>query len=130
MDISFFFKQKTAYEMRMSDCSSDVCSSDRAVQDRAPDIFRAVAVIGTRHALEHTGLALDIGSHGIGLGDAERDLAGGERLDHGSRQFGEPNALLDEPGGDTESLGENPRGPPAYDNVFDTNPIRDRESVG
>src|SRR3546814_8113163 len=24
----FFFKQKTAYEMRISDCSSDVCSSD------------------------------------------------------------------------------------------------------
>src|SRR3546814_10172671 len=23
-----FFKQKTAYEMRISDCSSDVCSSD------------------------------------------------------------------------------------------------------
>src|SRR3546814_14390824 len=28
MFISFFFKQKTAYEMRISDWSSDVCSSD------------------------------------------------------------------------------------------------------
>src|SRR3546814_10809535 len=27
----FFFKQKTAYEMRISDWSSDVCSSDLAV---------------------------------------------------------------------------------------------------
>src|SRR3546814_3987631 len=27
-DLSFFFKQKTAYEMRISDWSSDVCSSD------------------------------------------------------------------------------------------------------
>src|SRR3546814_5943586 len=26
--VIFFFKQKTAYEMRMSDWSSDVCSSD------------------------------------------------------------------------------------------------------
>src|SRR3546814_4796897 len=26
--LSFFFKQKTAYEMRSSDWSSDVCSSD------------------------------------------------------------------------------------------------------
>src|SRR3546814_1098406 len=26
--VSFFFKQKTAYEMRISDWSSDVCSSD------------------------------------------------------------------------------------------------------
>src|SRR3546814_16478412 len=29
----FFFKQKTAYEMRISDWSSDVCSSD--LRDRA-----------------------------------------------------------------------------------------------
>src|SRR3546814_8486554 len=29
----FFFKQKTAYEMRISDCSSDVCSSD--LRDRS-----------------------------------------------------------------------------------------------
>src|SRR3546814_8274594 len=27
-DFVFFFKQKTAYEMRISDWSSDVCSSD------------------------------------------------------------------------------------------------------
>src|SRR3546814_3866383 len=30
--IVFFFKQKTAYEMRISDWSSDVCSSDLARQ--------------------------------------------------------------------------------------------------
>src|SRR3546814_4413231 len=29
----FFFKQKTAYEMRISDWSSDVCSSDLFVAD-------------------------------------------------------------------------------------------------
>src|SRR3546814_1789416 len=28
----FFFKQKTAYEMRISDWSSDVCSSDLCVE--------------------------------------------------------------------------------------------------
>src|SRR3546814_12175214 len=28
MGVCFFFKQKTAYEMRISDWSSDVCSSD------------------------------------------------------------------------------------------------------
>src|SRR3546814_20542665 len=36
MFLFFFFKQKTAYEMRISDWSSDVCSSDlgmRAVKD-------------------------------------------------------------------------------------------------
>src|SRR3546814_6642949 len=31
----FFFKQKTAYEMRISDWSSDVCSSDLLDPDRA-----------------------------------------------------------------------------------------------
>src|SRR3546814_8154271 len=31
----FFFKQKTAYEMRISDWSSDVCSSDLEVRDVA-----------------------------------------------------------------------------------------------
>src|SRR3546814_7497959 len=30
----FFFKQKTAYEMRISDWSSDVCSSDLEQRDR------------------------------------------------------------------------------------------------
>src|SRR3546814_13586865 len=30
----FFFKQKTAYELRISDWSSDVCSSDLAYQQR------------------------------------------------------------------------------------------------
>src|SRR3546814_3265140 len=33
----FFFKQKTAYEMRISDWSSDVCSSDLLVQGQ---VFR------------------------------------------------------------------------------------------
>src|SRR3546814_12969293 len=32
--VFFFFKQKTAYEMRISDWSSDVCSSDLAAQRR------------------------------------------------------------------------------------------------
>src|SRR3546814_19260398 len=31
----FFFKQKTAYEMRISDWSSDVCSSDLLAGERA-----------------------------------------------------------------------------------------------
>src|SRR3546814_2785175 len=43
----FFFKQKTAYEMRISDWSSDVCSSD----------LRAMAVAVIRHRrLMHVGL--------------------------------------------------------------------------
>src|SRR3546814_8053306 len=32
----FFFKQKTAYEMRISDWSSDVCAGDEGGDDRFP----------------------------------------------------------------------------------------------
>src|SRR3546814_2906824 len=41
----FFFKQKTAYEMRISDWSSDVCSSDLicAVRARSPSSRGAVS---------------------------------------------------------------------------------------
>src|SRR3546814_20047320 len=41
----FFFKQKTAYEMRISDWSSDVCSSDlaSAATARSPGLFQQVA---------------------------------------------------------------------------------------
>src|SRR3546814_2181402 len=42
----FFFKQKTAYEMRISDWSSDVCSSDLVLA------HTAVFVIGTDHPSE------------------------------------------------------------------------------
>src|SRR3546814_20394048 len=41
----FFFKQKTAYEMRISDWSSDVCSSDLALR-------RPAQLIGLRHRAE------------------------------------------------------------------------------
>src|SRR3546814_8454332 len=37
--IFFFFKQKTAYEMRISDWSSDVCSSDLRQGSFAADIL-------------------------------------------------------------------------------------------
>src|SRR3546814_2093218 len=36
----FFFKQKTAYEMRISDWSSDVCSSDLTVAAGAEALAR------------------------------------------------------------------------------------------
>src|SRR3546814_9414874 len=50
----FFFKQKTAYEMRISDWSSDVCSSDLRLVDRPVigidrfGIFGAVAILELR----------------------------------------------------------------------------------
>src|SRR3546814_19884296 len=44
----FFFKQKTAYEMRISDWSSDVCSSDLR-----PDLAPAVAFGAVAHRAVH-----------------------------------------------------------------------------
>src|SRR3546814_9141917 len=48
--VLFFFKQKTAYEMRISDWSSDVCSSDlreaHAVVERAA--VTVIAAVGNR----------------------------------------------------------------------------------
>src|SRR3546814_3385359 len=35
-NLFFFFEQKTAYEMRISDWSSDVCSSDLSALSRSP----------------------------------------------------------------------------------------------
>src|SRR3546814_1941369 len=43
--IVFFFKQKTAYEMRISDWSSDVCSSDLP----AVQVVAKEAAVGDRH---------------------------------------------------------------------------------
>src|SRR3546814_18713356 len=47
--IFFFFKQKTAYEMRISDWSSDVCSSDlwaRLAAFGIPARMRGIPAIG------------------------------------------------------------------------------------
>src|SRR3546814_17931677 len=45
----FFFKQKTAYEMRISDWSSDVCSSDLlAVILRLPRVFLGIGRLAQR----------------------------------------------------------------------------------
>src|SRR3546814_10697776 len=47
-NLFFFFKQKTAYEMRISDWSSDVCSSDLVEQLPEPADVPDRAVV--RHA--------------------------------------------------------------------------------
>src|SRR3546814_19964293 len=75
----FFFKQKTAYEMRISDWSSDVCSSDLPVPHllrlrRALDIGEIIAV----EDLEGLIAALErrdrIGADDLAAGIVEIDL--------------------------------------------------------
>src|SRR3546814_16473687 len=72
----FFLKQKTAYEMRISDWSSDVCSSDLRRQPA-----REVDVDSLGHAASDLRLSLAGGqkTHVIGIGD----IAGFE--EHGWR---------------------------------------------
>src|SRR3546814_7070216 len=48
--VIFFFKQKTAYEMRISDWSSDVCSSD------LPDLARRFMITMLRITRANVGL--------------------------------------------------------------------------
>src|SRR3546814_4885999 len=80
-----FFKQKTAYEMRISDWSSDVCSSDlaepvigenRAIgrQLVAPGIVLAVGAAARRIFPFCLGRQRLSGPFGIGLGIAMRDM--------------------------------------------------------
>src|SRR3546814_6220263 len=62
--IFFFFKQKTAYEMRISDWSSDVCSSD-LLFERGIDLAPARRLLerrGRARAVAHVG---DGDLHGI-----------------------------------------------------------------
>src|SRR3546814_10440980 len=74
----FFFKQKTAYEMRISDWSSDVCSSDLiakmiSMTGRSPMIFResqmAELIVITREGNE---LVLEAGD-GLSVMEVVRD---------------------------------------------------------
>src|SRR3546814_3599570 len=63
----FFFKQKTAYEMRISDWSSDVCSSDLAVGRDADDFdgrSRKGDLAGGFESVD--GFHVDIHEHDVG----------------------------------------------------------------
>src|SRR3546814_2582526 len=75
----FFFKQKTAYEMRISDWSSDVCSSDL---DRAEHRILAHRGIETIDQFGDEGL---VDAHGQRLGAPL--LAGGDRVGVGLDRF-------------------------------------------
>src|SRR3546814_8507888 len=47
-NLFFFFKQKTVYEMRISDWSSDVCSSDLFWSSRTVKSTRFITALATR----------------------------------------------------------------------------------
>src|SRR3546814_20525823 len=89
--LCFFFKQKTAYEVRISDWSSDVCSSDL---HRLPAGYRALW-FGERHldgilVIEHAQLtghiALAVAHLGAALELACGRRAGNPRWRRGAQQ--------------------------------------------
>src|SRR3546814_14943670 len=55
MLIIFLFKQETAYEMRISDWSSDVCSSDLVLRRRRRDELAFRAQLVRVHGVAHVG---------------------------------------------------------------------------
>src|SRR3546814_10207430 len=82
---SFLFKHKTAYEMRISDWSSDVCSSD--LQSQRVQIARSVRVRdpfgrprGARRETQATGRGLvETAPGGIVARRGDRGLERGDR---------------------------------------------------
>src|SRR3546814_1418550 len=61
IDGFFFFKQKTAYEMRISDWSSDVCSSDLGDENSAQDVGAFNAAVASLQ--EATGACVVVVHH-------------------------------------------------------------------
>src|SRR3546814_16375476 len=81
----FFFKQKTAYEMRISDWSSDMCSSDLLRLDRPlHDSFAELLDLGGLHFLRrlvtdesgHLGCVLDQVPDRLGHLHFDEDVTG------------------------------------------------------
>src|SRR3546814_3210492 len=70
----FFFKQKTAYEMRISDWSSDVCSSD--LRRRTTEAVMAIPLTGRRlNVGSDTALPLHAGVQLVALGVRQGGVA-------------------------------------------------------
>src|SRR3546814_10823998 len=90
-----FCKQKTGYELRISDWSSDVCSSDlrrsddrNAVRDRREAVVRQLddEFAGLR-GLRNGGVERLLAVFGVELEEVGRGLDGGIALQRGGRVF-------------------------------------------
>src|SRR3546814_1822990 len=77
----FFFKQKTAYEMRISDWSSDVCSSDL---EQADHVVAFVGAGGPDLGAVHPPAAVDL----AGPRAARGKIRAGIRFAHADAEMG------------------------------------------
>src|SRR3546814_3782790 len=111
----FFFKQKTAYEMRISDWSSDVCSSDLADHGGADagvaagrldhrltgaqrsaalgvlDDAEGEAVLHRAHRVEGLELGVEVDALRRQLADRSEERPGGQERVRTTRNWGSPN---------------------------------------
>src|SRR3546814_13000765 len=78
--VFFFFKQKTAYEMRISDWSSDVCSSDLNVSKQHGHQILFIDAAMSLQKGEKAGL---VGPNGAGKSTLFRMIVGEEKPDDG-----------------------------------------------
>src|SRR3546814_8970091 len=81
--VFFFFKQKTAYEMRISDWSSDVCSSDLDAQMIFVDPVAGVADEADTPAFQifkTAEIIADFAGQGIGVKRVYGEIAPGRIL--------------------------------------------------
>src|SRR3546814_4738958 len=86
----FFFKQKTAYEMRISDWSSDVCSSDLMFCDRvAQQAAQLATMLGGLDAIVFTA-GIGERSAPVRAAVAQRLAWLGAELDEGANAAGGP----------------------------------------
>src|SRR3546814_11149946 len=83
------FKQKTAYEMRMSDWSSDVCSSDLPLRRASP---RGTAAPGGDSCLSR-GAWLTPLRHAVSTRRRVRKVPVLHAADHGGCSFGNPGCV-------------------------------------
>src|SRR3546814_5589534 len=81
----FFFKQKTAYEVRISDWSSDVCSSDLIAQIEQVRGHRSIERRRTRDndLVRHAGFEVEIDI--VDAGRRHRQAAADVEIPHNAR---------------------------------------------
>src|SRR3546814_4488400 len=102
----FFFKQKTAYEMRISDWSSEVCSADLYEVPERIDVPRTGEMDAMGFARENDGFELGVGQGAVGdqPGRQDRTIRWSGRGDRGHRRRLDQRGRMRFRVGDTKRL--------------------------
>src|SRR3546814_4089462 len=90
----FFFKQKTAYEMRISDWSSDVCSSDLPISLRSG--YGSSTALPMKSATQNVILEADYPAHSDRAKRSLQQPESAQRHELADQQQGSAGPLSDE----------------------------------